>query len=99
MRLQQTLLNLLSNVLKFTAQGKVQLIARCLDAGTDSSRVKVSVSDTEMTHTPGISADDLASEASNRERSQALSGRIPLTRRMTLIISSWPQPFFADKAW
>ncbi|MDN3522598.1 ATP-binding protein [Halomonas ramblicola] len=46
MRVRQILFNLLSNAVKFTQEGGVELTARCLDAGTDSSRVEVVVTDT-----------------------------------------------------
>ncbi|WP_290649142.1 ATP-binding protein [Aquisalimonas sp.] len=46
MRVRQILLNLLSNAIKFTGQGGVVLSARCLDPGTDSSRLELAVTDT-----------------------------------------------------
>lgn len=55
MRVRQILLNLLSNAIKFTQGGGVKLTARCLDAGTDSSRVEVAVTDTGI----GLSAAEI----------------------------------------
>lgn len=46
MRVRQILLNLLSNAIKFTQEGGVKLTARCLDAGTNASRVELAVTDT-----------------------------------------------------
>lgn len=46
MRVRQILLNLLSNAIKFTRGGRVTLTARCVDVGTESSRIELAVSDT-----------------------------------------------------
>jgi len=53
LRLQQVLINLLSNALKFTSKGIIELIATC----TFSKKLKLSVKDTGI----GIPADKLSS--------------------------------------
>ncbi|QNI03662.1 response regulator [Halomonas sp. SH5A2] len=55
MRVRQVLLNLLSNAIKFTHQGRVRLAARCVDPGTEASRVELAVSDTGI----GLSEENL----------------------------------------
>ncbi|MCK8515438.1 ATP-binding protein [Methylonatrum kenyense] len=47
-RIRQILINLLSNAIKFTRRGSVTLSCRCLDPGTDQSRLEFSVSDTGL---------------------------------------------------
>ncbi|GEN28382.1 hypothetical protein HVA01_20280 [Halovibrio variabilis] len=56
MRVRQVLLNLLSNAIKFTRQGRVKLTARCVDPGTEASRVELAVSDTGI----GLSEEDIS---------------------------------------
>ncbi len=47
-RLQQVLLNLLTNAVKFTPGGEVRLAARVLDSTTDGVRIRFSVVDTGL---------------------------------------------------
>ena len=54
-RLQQALLNYLTNAIKFTEHGSITLRARVLEDATDSVRLRFEVSDTG----PGIAADVL----------------------------------------
>lgn len=53
LRLQQVLMNLLNNALKFSPRGVVQLTARCLQAGTPTPQLRVEVRDSG----PGLSED------------------------------------------
>ncbi|MBB3232808.1 ATP-binding protein [Halomonas stenophila] len=55
MRIRQILLNLLGNAIKFTREGEVVLTCRCLDPGTESSRLELAVTDTGI----GMHPDDI----------------------------------------
>lgn len=55
MRIRQILLNLIGNAIKFTKEGGVVLECRCLDPGTESSRLELAVTDTGI----GLSEDDI----------------------------------------
>jgi PAS domain S-box-containing protein len=56
MRLQQVLINLGSNAIKFTAQGQVVVAVRLLQQGTDRARVEFAVQDSGI----GIAAENHA---------------------------------------
>ncbi|MBI4998819.1 MAG: response regulator [Rhodocyclales bacterium] len=56
LRLQQVLMNLVSNALKFTSQGEVVVSVRCLAAGASRLRLRFEVSDTGI----GMSEDEQA---------------------------------------
>lgn len=55
-RIQQVLLNLLANAIRFTDRGRVTLQARVVGRRPDAVRLKLAVSDTGI----GMAADDLA---------------------------------------
>ena len=46
LRLQQIIINLVGNALKFTQEGSVQIVARCKESGPDSCQLEVLVKDT-----------------------------------------------------
>ena len=65
-KLRQIVINLLSNAVKFTARGRIDVAARCLDG-----RVEVSVADTGI----GIPADRLEAVFEEFEQVDASSTR------------------------
>lgn len=52
-RLNQVLTNLISNAIKFTAQGSVQLVVQCVSSNSDVQQIRFEVRDTGI----GIAAD------------------------------------------
>ncbi|MDQ2077659.1 ATP-binding protein [Marinimicrobium sp. ABcell2] len=55
MRIRQILFNLISNAIKFTHRGSVTLRCRCLDPGTEASRLELAVCDTGI----GMSEEEI----------------------------------------
>ena len=56
-RLRQVLINLVGNAIKFTENGRVMLVVRCLEAGAGSARLRFEVADSGI----GLSEADQAS--------------------------------------
>ena len=90
MRLQQVLLNLAGNALKFTERGEVVIALQLLRAGPDSVRVEFSVRDTGI----GIAADRLGAifegftqaEASTTRRFGGTGLGLAISRRLVRLM-------------
>ena len=90
-RLQQVLLNLLGNAVKFTASGRVTLVVSVLDAATDSALLRFEVQDSGT----GLSAEEIErifcpfEQAGSVERREAGTGLgLAISRQLARLMNS-----------
>jgi len=90
-RLQQVLLNLLGNAVKFTSSGRVALVVSVLDAATDSALLRFEVQDSGS----GLSAEEIerifrpfeqAGSVARREAGTGLG--LAISRQLTRLMNS-----------